>query len=80
MIFLRNKMPGLDNWMESVTPTRSHMQSSLNIQHNIQPLYFFFGTFLVIGHGQEVFRRKVRKVDVLLIVYTARRMGPGWWR
>ena len=58
MIFLRNKMPGLDNWMESVTPTRSHMQSSLNIQHNIKPLYFFSEHFLSLDMDRKCSEEK----------------------
>ena len=34
----------------------------------------------VIGHGQEMFRRKMRRLDVVLTVYTAGCMGPGWRR
>ena len=51
-------MPGLDNWMESVTPTRSHMQSSLNIQHNIKPLYFFSEHFLSLDMDRKCSEEK----------------------
>ena len=56
--FLRNQTPSLESWMESAAPTRSHMQSSSNIQHNIKPLYFFSEHFLPLDMERKCSEEK----------------------